>query len=99
MTDPTHPLFGRRFRLLSVSSSPQSSGNVFVAYREYMILRSPLLATNLALARSASPTKLTLSAVAELILLAEQCEGLCHSDPPTSGNDYRQNSKPKSSTT
>ena len=75
VTDPAHPLFGRRFTLLSVSSSPQSSGNVFVAYREYMILRIPRLATNLAPVRSAGPTKLTLSALTELISLAEHCEG------------------------
>jgi hypothetical protein len=98
VTDPVHPVFGHRFTLLSVSSSPQSSGNVLVAYREYMALRIPLVATNLASVRPAGSTKLTLSALTQLISLAEHCEGLCHIDPPTAVLDYGQSSRPKSST-
>ena len=55
---------------------------MLVAYRDYMRLRIPRLATNLAPARPLGSTKLTLAAATELIALAEQCEGLCHTDPP-----------------
>ena len=99
MTDPTHPLFGRRFPLVSVSSSPQSAGHVLVAYRSYMRLRIPWLATNLAPAQPTGSTKLTLAAMTELIALAEQCEELCHTNPPTFGHACHPNSEPKSSTT
>jgi hypothetical protein len=99
VTDPAHPLFGRRFALLSVSTSLQGSGHVLVAYRDYMRLRIPRLATNLAPAQPIGSTKLTLPAVTELIALAEQCEGLCHTDPLTSGRACHPNSEPKSSTT
>jgi hypothetical protein len=99
VTDPTHPLFNRRFKIFSVSSSPQSVGHVLVAYREYMTLRIPLCATNLVPPRPTGQTKLTLEAVSELISLAEQCEGVCPLNPPMSGNDCRPSSNVKSSTT
>ncbi len=99
VTDPTHPLFQRRFKIFSVSSAPQSLGHVLVTYREYMTLRIPLCATNLVPPRPTSQTKLTLEAVSELISLAKQCEGVCPLDPSTSGHNCHQNSNVKSSTT
>ena len=42
VTDPTHPLFGRRFPLRSVSAPAHGAGHVFVAYRGHMTLRLPL---------------------------------------------------------
>ena len=48
VTDPVHPLYGRRFSILSVSHPPQHAGHVVVAYRDFMRLRLPLLATSLA---------------------------------------------------
>jgi hypothetical protein len=98
VTDPTHPLFGRRFPVKSISSPPNDMGHVYVTYREYMVLRIPKEATNLVPARSISKTKLTVSAVKEFISLAEQCEGLCQSNPKTSSTDCRKKSKPKSAT-
>jgi hypothetical protein len=80
VTDPTHPLFGRRFEILAVHDSPGSVGYVFVSYRSYSALRIHLQATNLASPsprRASSPaTKLTLQAVIELAQLADQCEVL-----------------------
>src|SRR5438445_4680168 len=75
VTDPTHPLFGRRFALLSTRPRPHSVGYIFVAYRDTMALRLPQAVTNLVAAppESASMTKLTLHAVIELISFAEQC--------------------------
>src|SRR5947209_10953854 len=47
VTDPTHPLFGRRFALLSTRPRPHSVGDIFVAYRNTMGLRLPHAATSL----------------------------------------------------
>src|SRR5215510_7388627 len=47
VTDPAHPLFGRRFALLSTSPRPHSVGYIFVAYRDTMGLRLPHVATSL----------------------------------------------------
>src|SRR5687768_1223575 len=46
VTDPNHPLFGRRFVLLSTRPRPHSVGYLFVAYRDTMVLRIPQAATN-----------------------------------------------------
>jgi hypothetical protein len=94
-----HPLFGRRFPLLSITSPPQGPSCILVVYREYMALRIPVLATNLASPRPITPTKLTWQALTDLISLAEQCEVLCPLNQPTSGDDCPQNSKNESSTT
>jgi len=76
VVDPTHPLFGRRFPVISVSSPLHGSGNVFVSYREHMVLRLPVTSTTLAPSRPATSTKLTYSAVQELVAIAEDCEAL-----------------------
>src|SRR5438445_12359021 len=47
VTDPGHPLFGRRFVLLSTRPRPHSVGYLFVAYRDTMVLRIPQSATNI----------------------------------------------------
>src|SRR5712691_1503469 len=46
VTDPTHPLFGRRFALLSTRPRPHSVGYIFVVYRNTMVLRLPHAATS-----------------------------------------------------
>jgi hypothetical protein len=99
VTDPTHPLYGRCFPLLSIGVSPRTPGHVLVSYREYMVLRIPVSATNLALPRPTAPTKLTLQALLELISLAEQCEVLCPSNHRPSGDAYPQNSNSESAMT
>src|SRR6266849_9380673 len=67
--DPTHPLFGRRFALLSTRPRPHSVGYIFVVYRSTMVLRLPHAATSLVAAppESESRTKLTSHAITELI--------------------------------
>ena len=78
VTDPRHPLFGRRFPLLSVSAGPYAQGGVLlVVYRQYMRLRIPLSATDLTPADIPQPTKLTLEAVTDLLHLAKDYEVLC----------------------
>ena len=78
MTDPTHPLYGRRFRVLSISHPPQRPGHVVVAYRDFMRLRIPVPATNLGSNNLSSPrTTLTRAAVLELLALLKECEHPC----------------------
>src|SRR5207302_10287486 len=57
--DPRHPLFGRRFLLVSRTSSPHGPGHAFVPYREGMLLCIPLACTTLAPSRPPVCTKLT----------------------------------------
>jgi hypothetical protein len=87
VTDPTHPLFGRRFSLVSRSHSPQGPGCVFVRYQQTLILRIPLQATTLASPRPAFSTRLTVASVQEILELAEDCESSCPFVPSTCGND------------
>ena len=98
VTDPLHPLFGRRFPLLSRSSPLQGEGHVRVAYGQQMTLRIPLEATNLGPTRPHSQTKLTLDALTEFLTLAEQSEVLCPINPKKSGPSCQSKSKAKSST-
>ena len=97
MTDPTHPLFGRRFLVESRTSSLSSPGYVLVVYRELLRLRIPVTATSLLPSLPVTRTKLTRAAITDLVALAVQCEVLCPSSPPTTGVASRPNSKHKSS--
>src|SRR5262249_26750128 len=96
VTDPTHPLFGRRFPRLSSHGQPLTAPHVFVAYQESMVLRIPRAATNLLPPSSQVPTTLTLHAITELISLAEQCEVLCRTTPVPSGTRSVPHSRPTS---
>ena len=99
VTDPTHPLFGRCFSVLSVSSSGRASASILVSYRQCMVLRIPLSATNLIGSRPIQQSKLTLGALAELKSLAEHWEGnSCHANQRSSGAVCPQSYKLKSST-
>ena len=82
MTDPTHPLFGRRFPVLSISHPPQRPGHVVVAYRDFMRLRIPVQATNLAADSDARlRTQFTRDALLELLALVKECEDPCPDSP------------------
>jgi hypothetical protein len=88
VTDPTHPLYGRRFPVVAISHPPQRPGHVAVAYRDFMRLRLPVLATDLALKNTAAlRSKFTRAALGELLALVKECAGSCPSDPATSGAD------------
>lgn len=101
VTDPTHPLFGRHFALLSTRPRSPRVGYLFVTYRDDMVLRIPRAATNLASPAlpPESPSKLTSQALTELISLAEQCEVLCPVTQPNSGSDSPPRCKPISAPT
>jgi Family of unknown function (DUF5372) len=78
VTDPTHPLYGRRFQVLSISRPPQGPGHVVVTYRDFMRLRIPVPATDLAFDNLSAPrTTLTRAAVLELLALLKECEDPC----------------------
>ena len=88
VTDPAHPLFGRRFPLLRLCRSAHGAGFVEVRYRDTFRLRIPLDATD----RATTPptgtrTKLTPAAVQEFIALAEESAGSCRNHPSASGPD------------
>jgi hypothetical protein len=99
VTDQTHPLFGRRFQVISVSTPLNTSGHVFVRYREKAVLQIPITATNLAPSPITTRTKLTSQALEEFISLANQYEVLCQSNHRTSGDDSPLTSGNKSSRT
>src|SRR5262249_35653946 len=88
VTEPTHPLFGRRFQVLSITRPPGRLGHVLVAYRHGARLRIPVLATNLAPTAPALPrTKLTRAALLDLLSLVKECEVTCPDQPNVSGAD------------
>ena len=87
MTDPTHPLSGRRFPVLSISHPPQRPGHVVVAYRGFMRLRLPVPATDLSADTGRHlRTTFTRAALLELFALTKECEGSCTDPPSASGN-------------
>jgi hypothetical protein len=88
VTDPTHPLYGRRFPILSVSHPPHHPGHVVVAYRDFMRLRIPVLATSLVPGCTSTPrTKLTRKALLDLLALVQECAAPCPAPPDPSGTD------------
>jgi hypothetical protein len=86
VTDPTHPLFGRRFRVVSISHPPHRPGHVTVAYRQGMRLRIPVPATNLVQGSVAPPrSKLTRAALLDLLSLLKECAASCPEQRNVSG--------------
>jgi len=78
VTDPTHPLYGRRFQVLSISHPPRRPGHVVVAYRGTLRLRIPVPATDripvqatdrATVSASRPRTKFTRDALLELLAL------------------------------
>jgi hypothetical protein len=100
VTDPAHPLCGRRFPLVSIHSTLHSTGYVLARYRQDILLRIPLPATDLSPPHPRTDLKLTSHTLTELIRLAEQWEVLaCQTDRKTSGAHSPRNSRRKSSRT
>jgi hypothetical protein len=90
VTDPTHPLFGRRFALVARQGrAPEAGACVLVCYRDSILIKLPLAATNLhsplmPLAR----TKLNAEALQQLLAFVKECERPCRpSSPKTSGRN------------
>ncbi len=85
VTDPTHPLFGRRFPLIATSTTLTGPGYAWVVYRDDVQLRLPLAPTDLGTPTPRVPAKFTPAAITELLALAGRSEGPCRPPPATSG--------------
>ncbi len=73
VVDAAHPLYGRRFPLISFSLSPRGSRQALVAYQKDILLRIPVDATNICgQPPNLTKTKLSFDAVSELLELARQ---------------------------
>ena len=84
---PTHPLYGRRFPLLSITDALRSAGYARVEYRQGVVLMLPLPVTSLGLnpVWRTVRTKLNIEALTELVSVAGESERACPSSPATSG--------------
>jgi hypothetical protein len=90
VTDPGHPLCGRRFRLLTVTSGVRSAQFARVVYRPDIFLLLPISVTSLHPPTTRSvPTKLCLEALEDLLRVTAEREGECRSTPTTSGEACR----------
>jgi hypothetical protein len=91
VVDPRHPLYGRRYRLISIGKETTTRGAckepfARVHYRFGLTLLVPL----------AAPTKLSLDALQELVALAEESGGTCPSNLERSGAVCRKRSGKRS---
>src|SRR5262245_47720338 len=87
VTDPTHPLFGRRFAVLRLCQRPHGGGLVEVLYHQHLRLHIPLSSTDRATGPALhSRTKLTLEAIQRLLALVKECPS-CRKPPSASGSD------------
>jgi hypothetical protein len=86
VTDPGHPLYGRRFAVAPAVKGARSD-YIHVAHRGGTVLPLPVAATSLrcSLPRDVTATKLTLEAIHDLLRLAAEGEHACPSAPATSG--------------
>jgi hypothetical protein len=90
VTDPKHPLYGRRFPIHSISHPVHGPGHVFVVYRDQVRLRIPLTATNLSPCPPPThSTKFTWEAIGQFLSLVMECTTQCPNNPPPSGNNSR----------
>jgi hypothetical protein len=100
VTDPVHPLYGRRFMLASTTAQSGASGYVYVAYRGNTVLRLPVASTNLhPLPRDVARSKLTLEVIRDLLCLVAEGERACPSVPAKSGQACPLTGAASSSTT
>jgi hypothetical protein len=98
VVDPRHPLFGRRFRVVSVTHPPQGGGFVFVTLRDEIHLRISKEATSLATCNSSLPsTTITPAAVEQLVACFQEVEKSCRAANKRSGRGSRKASARKSS--
>jgi hypothetical protein len=89
--DPTHPLFGRRFRLISAGSSGRENF-VRVEYQFGLDLRIPHEVTNLYLQKPVNNlhSKISLNALKDLVAMIDDREGAWRSSLKTSGAACQQ---------
>src|SRR5262249_52165536 len=102
VTDSRHPLFGRKFAVVSRSKAAagmQHDGHVFVVYRDRVLLRLPVSATSLvSQLHTGASSKLTREAIEALIALIEEITSArCTCGPKASGSSYQKPSGRRSS--
>ena len=97
VTDPTHPLFQKKFELLSASHGSRGSAQVTVRYRGDNALQFPLHCTSLSdLVKNAIHSKLTGEAARDLLALVKEYQS-CLRRPRKSGGASRSRRGKKSS--
>jgi hypothetical protein len=92
-------LFGRKFLLVARQGrAHERSACVLVSYRDSILIKLPLAATNLrSVAAPAARTKLDAEAVQQLLAFVKECEPPCSSNPKTSGRSCPRRAANKSS--
>lgn len=99
MIDPTHPLFGREFSVVSITQKT-NEGDVLVRYRDHLLLRIPIAATTLsAMAATSIVAKLNFAVIVDFLAAAKECEAICSAIQKNSGEAFRKKKKGKSSKT
>ena len=77
ITDPKHPLYGRKFLLDSKrQEGSQEKRQVFVRNEDGYLLKVSVSSTSLAKSKPILSTKLTLESIKEVVTLMEQSEQL-----------------------
>lgn len=95
ITNPTHPLFGCKLPIISVSSPPIGESNVFVQYQGHIVLKIPISATSLGYTPFTLSAKLSLSSLKEIIKIFKETKELCHIKLSKSSKIYQNTSKKK----
>lgn len=97
VTDPFHPLYGRRFKVHSLTGGAVETARVYVECRDGIRLLVLRCSTNLSLLDPAGPrSKLTAVAVKEFLALVQEYEP-CLLRPRKSGPVSRRKSDKRSS--
>ena len=101
VVDPVHPLYRRRFQVVSVIHESCSEPMVRVQWRFGLTLQLPLCVTDIGVYDEPCiiRTKLSVEALEDLVMLAEASEGACLSSLETSGAHCRPRSGRRLSTT
>jgi hypothetical protein len=84
VVDTRHPLYGQRFDVSSEQNKRDERKFITVDYKDNIKLTIPIAATSLNDLQNIIHSKLTLNAIQELVLLAQELN-LCSSNPKTSG--------------
>ena len=97
VVDPCHPLYDRTFRVAVPQRSPREPVSVAVEYRDGIILRIAVAATDYAYCPSPSPrSRITAVALKQLVGLLTDWRDVCASQPARSGNGSRKRTASRS---
>ena len=88
--NPTHPLFGRRFRIHHRDDRPGKEPSLLVFFTEEILIQIPVSALR---EPQEPPTKLTLASMAELVSTFQVAARSCPPKKPSSGPPSPSTSK------